>query len=162
MAKITYKPGPGGPSEVTWGGQTLQANKSVTIDNPAVIAKAQNNPYFEVSASKQETRQAEIVGGFADANTGEEVELVRKPRQFGYGLSGGGDTGPTPPSAATQGSSATLAATPRMSTDSSQFEEVYGAPQAEFASGEYDDAPEYIGPEGTEGAAAKKATKGKK
>lgn len=159
MAKVTYKPGPGDPAEVTWGGKKLQANKAVDIDNPAILSKAQNNPFFEVSASKEEQRQAEVVGGYADANTGEEVSLIRKPRSMNFGATGGGATGPTPPSAATQGSTATLAATPRSSTDSSAFQEVYGGTVEEVARGEQEGAPEYKGPEGTVGAGASKAKK---
>lgn len=157
MAKVTYRPGDGDPASVTWGGKTFEANKSVEVDNPAMIAKAQGNPQFEVSGvTKEQQRQAEIVGGYADANTGEEVEIVRRPRTMPYGVTDGGPTGPTPPTAATQGSTATQAEA------AGNLEEVFGAPREELASGEYEGAPEYVGPQGTEGAKAKRGRPPKK
>jgi len=57
-----------------------------------------------------------------------------------------------PPSAATQGSTATITA----AQGGSAFEDAYGAPADQVATGEYEGAPQYKGPEGTEGAAAKR------
>ena len=156
MAKVTYSPPEGEAQSVTWGGKKFEAGKAVDIDNPAMLAKAQNNPHFKVAGSKEEARRAEVVGGYADANTGEEVELIRKPRNFNYGTLDTGLSGPVPPSAATQGSTAIEASRPSMAPNPGNFEEVYGAPPDVVATGEYEGAPEYIGPEGTEGTSAKR------
>ena len=156
MAKVTYKPGPDDNAQVTWGGKVFEANKAVDVTDPLVLAKAKNNPFFEVQASKDEQQQAEVIGGYADANTGEEVALVRRPRRGGYATPDLGLTAPVPPSAATQGSTA---AGPGPSTSPrapDNFEEIYGAPVAQVATGEYEGAPQYKGPEGTEGAPAKR------
>lgn len=157
MAKITYVPAEGESAKVRWGRYDFEANKAVEVNDPGIIAKARDNPQFKVTAAKEETRQAEVVGGYTDANTGQPVELVRAPRAPVYGGGSGGPTGPTPPSAATQGSTATQAAAPRTTTDSGEFEKVFGASVEEFRTGEYEGAPEYVGPEGTEGASAKPA-----
>jgi len=69
MAKVTYKPAPGDAAQVTWGGKTFEANKAVDVTDPLVLAKAKNNPFFEVQANKDEQQQAEVIGGYADANT---------------------------------------------------------------------------------------------
>lgn len=156
MASITYKPAPGDAEQVTWAGLTLKAGESVETDNPAVLAKAKNNPFFEVSASKEEERQAEIVGGYADANTGEPVELVRLPRTISYGVTAAGPTGPVPPSRATQGSTAAGGAPSTAPAAPDNFEEIYGAPQDQVATGEYEGAPQYKGPEGTEGGQSRR------
>lgn len=152
MAKVTYKPAPGDAAQVTWGGKTFEANKAVDVTDPLVLAKAKNNPFFEVQANKDEQQQAEVIGGYADANTGEEVALVRRPRRAGYATPDLGLTAPVPPSAATQGSTATITA----AQGGSAFEDAYGAPADQVATGEYEGAPQYKGPEGTEGAAAKR------
>jgi hypothetical protein len=157
MARVTYKPGLGDPASTSWGGHSFEANKAVEVKNPALLAKAQNNPFFEVSAAKEEQRQAEVIGGYADANTGDEVALVRTRRTMSYGVMPSGPTGPLPPSAATQGSTAT-----RSDADDT-FEEVYGATREEIASGEYEGAPEPVGePVGTAAAAPRRGRPPKK
>jgi hypothetical protein len=157
MAKVTYKPGPGDPASVTWGGKTFEANKSQTVEDPRMIQKAQGNRYFEVSGvTKEEQRQAEVVGGYKDANTGDDIALVRVPRTgYNFGAAAA-DTRPATPSTATQGSTAIEASRPITGATSTAFEETYGAPQDEFASGESEVSAEYVGPEGTEGVTAKR------
>lgn len=161
MASITYIPDPGDPAEVPWGRFRFPANKAVQVDDPAIIRKAQGNRFFKVSGvTTQEQQQAEVIGTMRDANTGRDVRLIAMPAAPVYGGGGGGaPTGPTPPTAATQGSAATLAAAPRTGgPDPDAFARNVGAENAaELASGEYEGAPEYLGPEGTEGASGKPA-----
>jgi hypothetical protein len=56
MATVTWKgePGPGedeGPKSITWGGKVFKKGEAVEVDNPDIIAKAQNNPFFDVSGA---------------------------------------------------------------------------------------------------------------
>jgi hypothetical protein len=158
MAKITYVPAEGESAAVTWGGKRFEANKAVDVDNPAIIAKARNNPQFKVAGDdkKQGKQQAEIAGTYTDANTGDEIELIRRSRNVYSGTGVPDVPRPAGPSTATQGSVALEAARPIPADPDSRFREVFGASREEVASGEYEGAPEYIGPEGTEGATAKR------
>lgn len=154
MGSITYKPGPEDPQETRVYGKSFKAGEPVEVNDPLALSKAQNNRFFEVSGLKeQEPRQMEVVGGFQDANSGDEVQLVRRPRLPAYGTPDAGLTGPVPPTPATQGSTALIAAQQTGPNVRDVFAETYGAPMTEHASGEYEGAPQYKGPVGTEGQA---------
>jgi hypothetical protein len=58
MATVTWKGEPGvggdeGPKSVTWGGKVLKKGEGVEITDPAIIEKAKNNPYFEVTGADE-------------------------------------------------------------------------------------------------------------
>lgn len=157
MASVTYNPPADDAQSVTWGGKTFNAGEAVEVNDPLLLSKAKTNRFFEVSAGEDEQRQAEVIGGYADANTGDEVALVRTRRLPAYATGPAGPTGPVPPSAATQGSTATTAAALSGPATRDVFAETYGAPADQVATGEYEGAPQYKGPEGTEGAQAQPA-----
>jgi hypothetical protein len=154
MPKVTYKAPPGDAESITWRGKTFKNGEGVDVDDPAMLAKAQNNPYFEVSGGdkKGEQQQAPVLGNYQDAYTGQTFDLIKKPAGPTYGGGGGGPAEIAKPSSATQGSVAVEASRPRLGTESTQFEEVYGVKQEDFAKGDYEGAPEYKGPQGTEGS----------
>jgi hypothetical protein len=57
MASVTWKGEPVGPEDegpksITWGGKTFKKGEAVEIEDPAIIAKAQGNPFFEVSGAE--------------------------------------------------------------------------------------------------------------
>jgi hypothetical protein len=150
MGSLTYNPGPGDPQEVTAYGKRFKAGEAVEVNDPLALAKARNNPWFEGGEDAQP--EAEVVGGYQDANTGDEVRLVRRRRLPAYGTPDLGPQGPVPPSPATQGSTAAGDAPSTRPVPPANFEEVFGAPREQFVTGDYEGAPEYKGPEGTEGA----------
>jgi hypothetical protein len=153
MPKVTYKAPPGDAETLKWGGQEFKNGEAVDVKNPAILQKAQNNPYFEVSgAEKGEKQDAVVVGDFKDANSNQEYNLIRKPAQNLYG-SGPGPAEIAKPSSATQGSIAVEAVRPIIGPQSSRFEDDYGVKQEDFAKGDYEGAPEFKGPEGTVGSA---------
>jgi hypothetical protein len=158
MPKITYKPGPGEPNEITWGNQKFKAGEGVDVDNPVMLQKAQTNPYFEVSGADKkgegQRQQGDVIGGYRDAFTGQDVDLVRRQSLYGYGHGSSAPAEIGKPSAATQGSVAVEASRPvtgPASADNPRFRETFGVSAAELATGEYEGAPEYKGPEGTVG-----------
>jgi hypothetical protein len=89
MASVTYNPPADDAQSVTWGGKTFNAGEAVEVNDPLLLSKAKTNRFFEVSAGEDEQRQAEVVGGYADANTGDEVALVRTRRLPAYATGAG-------------------------------------------------------------------------
>lgn len=152
MGNIVYKPGPEDPQETRAYGKTFKAGEAVEVNDPLALRKADANPFFEVTGLRgEDQKQMQVVGGFQDANSGDEVQLVRRPRLPAYGTPDAGLTGPVPPTPATQGSTAVIAAQQTGPNVRDVFAETYGASMAEHASGEYEGAPQYKGPQGTEG-----------
>jgi hypothetical protein len=156
MPKVTYKAPPGDAESVTWRGKTFKNGEGVDIDDPAMLAKAQGNPYFEVAGGdkKGEQQQAPVLGNYQDAYTGQTFDLIKKPAPPTYGAGGSGPADIAKPSSATQGSVAVEASRSVTTApgENPAFEEIYGAKQSEVATGEYEGAPEYKGPEGTVGS----------
>lgn len=115
MGSITYK-GNKEDGPVTWRGQTLEPGKSVKVDDPAMLAKASQNPFFDVSGFKPE-----MLDNAA-------------PRTFSYGgtavASPAGDTEGTGPTSATVRSAAVEAANPRAEAPDveASLERKYGVP----------------------------------
>jgi hypothetical protein len=102
---VTYVPqSADDPSTVQWGGMTLKAGEAVETNDRRLLTKADGNKYFKVSASEEEMGEAEreVVGGYYDTNSGQEVSLVRVPRSPTYATSIP-PQGTVPPSSATQG-----------------------------------------------------------
>jgi hypothetical protein len=82
MAKVTYLNPDGSAPDITWMGVDFAEGKSVTVDNEALLQKAANNPSFKVSGSSIKP---------------EPAAAQEAP-----------STDPTPPTAATWGSSAVI------------------------------------------------------
>jgi hypothetical protein len=155
MAKITYNPPEGEAESVTWAGKTFKKGEAVEVDEKTeqgrgMLMKAQNNRFFE-AAEPKDKQQAQVIGGFKDANSNQEFDLIRKPAAPVYGAGPAGAAEIVKPSRATQGSVAIETSRPLGDmAENPAFEETYGAKPADFAKGDYEGAPEYKGPQGTE------------
>jgi hypothetical protein len=57
MAKITYQ---GEAEYIEWYGQRFEKGKAVTVDNEALLAKAQRNPFFKTAAMVDKQTKAEV------------------------------------------------------------------------------------------------------
>lgn len=57
MAKVTYQ---GDADYVDWYGQRFERGKAVTVDNEALLAKAQRNPFFKTAAMVDKQTKAEV------------------------------------------------------------------------------------------------------
>jgi hypothetical protein len=152
MPKVTYKAPPGDAESITWRGKTFKNGESVDVEDQAMLSKAQNNPYFEVSGAdkKGEKQDAQVLGGYKDAYSNQEFDLIRKPAPPTYGGGGGGPAEIGKPSSATQGSTAIESARPTMSTDIEKFRQAYGGTPEEVAKGEAESQQEAGRSEGQE------------
>ena len=151
--KVTYKPGPGEPDSLQWGGKTFKAGEAVDVEDPRMLEKAKNNPYFETSGGdKPKGEEREVLGNYQDTYTGQEFDLVRKKSLYSYGP-GAGPAEIAKPSSATQGSTAIESSRPTGAMEENPaFEQNYGAKQSEFVTGEYEGAPKPTDvKQGTEG-----------
>jgi hypothetical protein len=151
MPSVTYKPqSEDDPKTVTWAGKTFKEGEAVEVSDQ-MAAKAKNNPWFEGSGGDPKV-EAQVIGGYQDANSGDEIALIRKPGS-GAIYAGTQAAGPATqtPSAATQGSIARDVVRPPAGLEGRSFEDEFGVPEAEFQTGEYEGAPKWKGPEGTEG-----------
>jgi hypothetical protein len=143
---VTYVPqSADDPSTVQWGGMTLKAGEAVETNDRRLLTKADGNKYFKVSASDEEMGEAEreVVGGYYDTNSGQEVSLVRVPRTPTYATSLPPEQ-TVPPSSATQGSTALEALRTPSTTggNEAEFERIYGVKPSELATGDYEGAAE--------------------
>jgi hypothetical protein len=138
MPRVTYKAPPGDAETLRWAGKEFKNGEGVDIDDPAILAKAQGNPYFEVSGGDKrgEKQDAQVLGNFKDANTNQEYNLIRKPAPPVYGSVDQGPATIGKPSSATQGSTAIESARPTLSTDTEKFRQAYGGTPEEVAKGE--------------------------
>jgi hypothetical protein len=68
MAKVTYQ---GEADFIEWHGQRFEKGKAVTVENEALLAKAQRNPFFKTSAMVDQKTKAEVE---ADNKAREEAE----------------------------------------------------------------------------------------
>jgi hypothetical protein len=152
MPKVTYKAPPGDAESVTWRGKTFKNGEGVDIDDPAMLAKAQNNPYFEVSGGdkKGEQQQAPVLGNYQDAYTGQTFDLIKKPAPPTYGAGGGGPAEIGKPSSATQGSTAIESSRSILGPSESRFREAYGGTIEEVNKGEAESQMEAGRSEGQE------------
>jgi hypothetical protein len=157
MAKVTYKAPPGDAESLKWGGQDFKNGEGVDVDENtpqgrAILSKAQHNPYFEVSGGdkKGDKQEAPVLGGYKDAYTGQEFDLIRKPAPPTYG---GGAAGPAEigkPSSATQGSTAIESSRVTTTTDNEKFRQAYGGTIEEVNKGEAESQSEAGRSEGQE------------
>lgn len=59
MAKVKYKPEPGGSDETSQFGYDFKGGKAVEVDDPLHLAKFRGNRFFEVSETKAETKKVD-------------------------------------------------------------------------------------------------------
>jgi hypothetical protein len=59
MAKVKYKPEPGGSDETSQFGYDFKGGKAVEVDDPLHLAKFRGNRFFEVSETKAEAKKVD-------------------------------------------------------------------------------------------------------
>jgi preprotein translocase subunit SecF len=82
MAKVKYKPEPGGSDETSQFGYDFKGGKAVEVDDPLHLAKFRGNRFFEVSETKAEAKKVdeaiERATPTADPTTTSELRAVHR------------------------------------------------------------------------------------
>lgn len=74
MPKVTYDPGPDGPSETTMRGQRFEAGKAVNVDwDDAAMTKLKNNPHFNVAGNQKNEKAQAKAAADAEAAAADEA-----------------------------------------------------------------------------------------
>lgn len=74
MTKIVYRPAPGDPESVKWGGHEFVAHQEKHVTDQTIIDRAKGNPFFDVDGISKEAERvkAGLVNSIAQAKAGLE------------------------------------------------------------------------------------------